>query len=172
MKNTIISNAGKYSTARMLVDYTSKFYMPLSNLNKNYFSELSSVTEYNEWKNNIYNNWDDIEIIQEESNMDNIVVDAGNKIEVKAKVKLPNIPLENVEVQVYYGQILENGIVDNITIIPMELIKSDEEKKEYEFKATINMMAGGDYGYTFRVMPKNKMLLDSANLNLVIWIMQ
>ena len=28
----------------------------------------------------------------------------------------------------------------------------------------------GNYGYTFRVMPKHEMLLDSANLNLVKWI--
>ena len=29
---------------------------------------------------------------------------------------------------------------------------------------------GGNYGYTFRVIPKNEMLLDPANLDLVKWI--
>ena len=29
MKNSIMSTGGKYSTARMLVDYTEKLYMPL-----------------------------------------------------------------------------------------------------------------------------------------------
>ncbi len=32
MKESIMSNAGRFSTARMLVDYTEKLYMPLSNL--------------------------------------------------------------------------------------------------------------------------------------------
>ena len=32
MKNSIISTGGNYSTARMLVDYTKKLYMPLCNL--------------------------------------------------------------------------------------------------------------------------------------------
>lgn len=170
MKHSIASTGGKYSTARMLVDYTSEFYMPLANLYNKYYTDLSTVTEFNEWKNNLYANWDDIEIIQEKENLDNITIDAGNKIEVKAKVKLPNISVESIEVQVYYGQILENGIVDNITIIPMKLIKSDEENKMYEYKATINLATGGDYGYTFRIMPKSKMILDSANLNLISWI--
>ena len=35
MKNSIISNSGRYSTTRMLMDYTNKFYMPLCNLYNN-----------------------------------------------------------------------------------------------------------------------------------------
>ena len=170
MKHSIASTGGKYSTARMLVDYTSKFYIPLANLYKKYYTDLTTVTEFNEWKNNLNANWDDIEITQEKTNMDNITVDAGNRIDVKAKVKLPNISVDSVEVQVYYGQILETGVVDNISIIPMDLVKSDEEKKEYEYKATIDLATGGDYGYTFRVMPKSNMVLDAANLDLVKWI--
>ena len=34
MKETIATNGGKYSTARMLVDYTNQLYMPLCNLTK------------------------------------------------------------------------------------------------------------------------------------------
>ena len=170
MKHSIASTGGKYSTARMLEDYTSKFYIPLANLYNKYYTDLTTVTEFNEWKSNLYSNWDDIEITQEKENIDNITVDAGNRIEVKAKVKLPNISVDSIEAQVYYGQILESGVVDNITIIPMTLINSDEENKEYEYKATIDLATGGDYGYTFRVMPKSNMILDAANLDLVKWI--
>ncbi len=35
MKNSILSTGGKYSTARMLVDYTNQYYMPLAKLTKN-----------------------------------------------------------------------------------------------------------------------------------------
>ena len=34
----------------------------------------------------------------------------------------------------------------------------------------IELTTGGNYGYTFRVMPKHEMLLDAENLNLVKWI--
>ena len=115
------------------------------------------------------NAWDDIEITQE-NNLDNITLDAGNNIEVKCKVKLSNINKENIEAQVYYGRISENGTVDDITIIPMELEDSDEETRTYTYKAKVNLVNGGNYGYTFRVMPKHEMILDSANLNLIKWI--
>ena len=41
---------------------------------------------------------------------------------------------------------------------------------EYIFKTKLELTTGGNYGYTFRVMPKHAMILDSENLNLVKWI--
>lgn len=172
MKNSIMSNAGRYSTARMLIDYTNKFYIPLCNLYNKYYKDLSTVGEFNSWKENLYSNWDNITIKQEKGNLDNITIDAGNRINVKCKVYLPNITEDSIEAQVYYGQISDEGVVDNIQVIPMKLINADEDKKEYEYEATVELTTGGNYGYTFRVMPKHKMLLDPANLDLIKWIVK
>lgn len=169
MKESIISNGGKYSTARMIKDYVETLYMPLCNLHNNYYTDLEKVGQLNNWKENIKNSWENI-IITQENNLDNITLDAGNNIEVKCNVKLPNINKENIEVQVYYGRITQTGTVDDISIIPMELDNADDENKIYTYKAKINLINGGNYGYTFRVMPKHEMILDSANLDLIKWI--
>ncbi len=170
MKNSIITTGGKYSTARMLVDYTNQYYMPLCNLTKKYYENIDNVAAYNAWKKDVYENWKDVKIIQENSNLDNITLDAGNNIEVGCEVQLPNIDVENVIVEAYYGKILDNGVVENVSIIPMQLQETDEEHKKYYFTAKIELTTGGNYGYTFRVMPKHEMLLEPANLNLVKWI--
>ena len=169
MKNSIISTGGKYSTARMLVDYTKNLYMPLCNLTKKYYQNVDTVAEYNLWKKNLYINWKDIQISQT-NNLDNITIDAGNNIEVKCEVKLPNVDLDNITVECYYGKILDNGIVENVSIIPMKLTEKDEENKRYEYTTKIELKTGGNYGYTFRVMPRHEMLLDAENLNLVKWV--
>ncbi len=169
MKNSIISTGGKYSTARMLVDYTNQLYMPLINLYHKYYESLENVANYNSWKKEMYKNWANI-VITEENNLNNIVVDAGENIEAHCMVTLPNIEPENVEVQVYYGRIKENGVLEKIAIIPMILETYNEEEKVATYKAKIELTTGGNYGYTFRVMPKHEMLLDSENLNLVKWI--
>ena len=169
MKNSIITTGGKYSTARMLVDYTNELYMPLCNLTKKYYADIDNVAAYNSWKKDLYVNWKDIKITQG-NNLDNITMDAGNNIEVACEVQLPNIDVENVTVEAYYGKILENGIVENVSIIPMELQEVDEEHKKYYFTAKIELTSGGNYGYTFRVMPRHEMLLEPANLDLVKWI--
>ena len=169
MKNSITSTGGKYSTSRMLVDYTNNLYMPLCNLTKKYYENVDNVAEFNLWKKNLYTNWKDIKITQK-NNLNNITMDAGNNIEVKCEVQLPNIDVDNITAQCYYGKILDNGIVENVSIIPMKLTFSDEENKIYEYTTKIELKTGGNYGYTFRVMPKHEMLLDSENLNLVKWI--
>ena len=169
MKNSIKSTGGKYSTSRMLVDYTNNLYIPLCNLTKKYYENIDNVAEFNLWKKNLYTNWKDIKITQK-NNLNNITMDAGNNIDVKCEVQLPNVDVSNVMAQCYYGKILDNGIVENVSIIPMKLSSKNEENKTYEYTAKIELKTGGNYGYTFRVMPKHEMLLDSENLNLVKWI--
>ena len=65
---------------------------------------------------------------------------------------------------------MDNGNLEEVKIIPMKLVKSDENEKKYTYKAKIELTTGGEYGYTFRVVPKHKMILDQQNLNLVKWI--
>ncbi len=169
MKNSIISTGGKFSTSRMLVDYTDKLYMPLCNLSKKYYNSLEEVASFNEWKENLYLNWNKIEISQQE-NIEELSIDAGSKMTVSCTVKLPNINVEDIEVETYLGKILDNGTIEKIGIIPMKLESSKEEERIYNFITEIEFKDGGNYGYTYRVMPKNKMILDAENLNLIKWI--
>ena len=169
MKNSISSNAGRFSTSRMIIDYLNDLYLPLCNMSNKYYKTLEEVTNFNNWKKELYLNWNDINIIQE-NNVNNEKFDAGDSIEVECKVKLPNISPNSITTEVYFGKIMEGGNVENINIIPMKLTKSDDNQRLYTYKAKIELTTGGDYGYTFRVIPKHEMLLDSANLNLVKWI--
>ena len=173
MINSIVSTGGKYSTSRMLVDYTNQLYMPLCNLTKKHYTDLDNVAEFNSWKKNVYTNWKDIQIEQVEDNADNITVDAGEQIEVKCAVTLPNIKPEDIRVEVYYGKFLEDGTVQDVKIIPMTRMKtekSNEENRKYNYTAKIDLNSGGNYGYSFRVMPQHEMILESANLDLVKWV--
>ena len=169
MKNSIVTTGGKYSTARMLVDYTEQYYLPLCNLTKKYYQNIDNVAEFNNWKNDLYTNWKDVKITQV-NNLDNITIDAGNNIEVACEVELPNLSIDNITVEVYYGKILENGIVEDVHIVPMELTESSEEERKYYFTSKIELKTGGNYGYTFRVMPKHEMILEPANLDLIKWV--
>ena len=170
MKNSIMSTGGEYSTARMLVDYTNKLYMPLCNLTKKYYNDLNKVTEFDTWKSSMYSNWKDIDIEQVEENVDNVTVDAGTTIDVKCVVTLPNIDPNSVRTEVYYGKFLEDGTVQDVKIIPMKMERRDDENRKFYYSAKIDFTTGGNYGYSFRVMPQNEMLLDSENMDLVKWI--
>ena len=171
MKETIATNGGKYSTARMLVDYTNQLYIPLCNLTKKYYENLEEVTNYNAWKQDLIRNWKDIKISQE-NNINDVTLDAGTKIEVRCQVELPNITQDSVRVEAYIGKIKQDGTFEKVSATPMTVELANQENKTYRYFAEIEFPTGGNYGYTFRVMPKNEMLLESENLNLVKWITQ
>ena len=134
------------------------------------FTNIDNIMQYNSWKKDIYSHWHEINITQGE-NLNNITIDAGNNIDVNCEVNLPqNISPDNVQVQVYYGKISINGVVENVKIFPMTLIDSNTEERKYKYTAKLKLLTGGNYGYTFRVMPKHEMLLDAANLDLIKWI--
>ena len=63
--------------------------MPLCNLTKKYYENIDNVAEFNLWKKNLYVNWKDIKISQK-NNLNNITMDAGNNIDVRCEIQLPN----------------------------------------------------------------------------------
>ncbi len=169
MKNSIKSTGGKYSTSRMVSDYVNDLYMPLCNLKKEYFDELQNVAEFTEWKKKVRNNWSKIKLVQDR-NVDNARLVAGTQITVNCEVYLPNIEEENADIQVYFGQFLNNGTVRNVYTMTMNKIAENKEEHKYTYEATLDLKSGGNFGYTFRAMPKHKMLVDSENLDLIKWI--
>lgn len=169
MKNSIRTTGGKYSTARMVTDYVNDLYMPLCNIRRKYFDDLARVGEFTEWKKNARNNWENISLVQDR-NVDNAKLVAGTQISVTCEVYLPNISEENADIQVYFGQFLDNGSVRNVYTKEMNKISENKEEHKYMYEAVLDLKTGGNFGYTFRVMPKHEMLLDAENMNLVKWI--
>ena len=52
----------------------------------------------------------------------------------------------------------------------MKKVDSKEESDKIKYETDIKLTTGGNFGYTFRVMPKHNMLIDSANMNLIKWM--
>ena len=169
MKNSIKTTAGMYSTSRMVIDYVKNLYMPLINLENEKFTKLENIIEYATWKKKAKNNWDKIKISQDR-NVDNARMNAGSSIKVNCEVELPiEIDEENAEVQVYFGQILESGTIRNVDTHEMKKVGENLEERKFFYESDIQLSTGGNFGYTFRVMPKHPMLLDSENMDLIKW---
>ena len=78
--------------------------------------------------------------------------------------------LLHADVQVYFGQFLDNGTVKNVYTTTMNKIAENKDEHKYVYEAVLNLKTGGNFGYTFRVMPKHPMLVDEEDMNLVKWI--
>ena len=130
MKNSIKTTGGKYSTSRMVIDYINELYMPLCNLNKKHFQNLDEVMAFAEWKRKVKQNWQNIKITQDR-NVDNAKFNAGSQITVNCEVEFPDIDENNAEVQVYFGQVQDNGTVKNVFTSEMKKIGEENGKSFY-----------------------------------------
>ncbi len=169
MKNSIKTTGGRYSTSRMVIDYINELYMPLCDLHREYYQSIEKVIEFANWKKDILKNFKNI-IITQDRNVDNAKFNAGSQITVKCEVDFGRVLEDSCEVQVYFGQVQDNGTVRNVYTEEMQKVGFNEENKTCMYEATIDLDAGGNFGYTFRVVPKHDMLMDPENLDLVKWI--
>ena len=167
MKNSIQTIGPEYSTSRMIVDYLNVIYMPLIDLHNREFTELENVFSFIDWKKNAYKEWDKIKI-QQKNNVDKITLDAGNELKVSVKVDFGRVDPKYAEVQAYVIRVDEHNDLDLEKVVVLE--KTGEESGWPIYQGRIVLKEGGNFAYTFRVVPKHKMLLDSANMDLYKWL--
>ena len=82
---------------------------------------------------------------------------------------LGNIDPKDVSVEVYYGKISPEGTLQDSASCPMKLVQKNGEM--YEYKAEIPMKNGGNYGFTYRIIPNNPMLVNKQDLGLIKWVL-
>ena len=168
MKSSIKSVGGIYNTARMLVDYLNKLYIPQINRINDISNKIESIQNYLNWESDIKSKWSMVKVIPT-SPLNELFVKAGNNIEMKCGVSLNGINPESVTVEVYCGKIDEKGKMINSLYSEMQLAK-DLGNSNYEYTTNLSIDDGGSYGYTFRVLPKNDLIINKHDLSLCKWL--
>ncbi len=168
MKNSIKSVGGVYNTSRMLCDYLNKLYMPQVDLTNSNLYSPENVNNFLEWNKNIRSNWESISI-ESTNNLEELNTNAGDELELKCVVNLGNISPEDVVVELFYGKFDDTNKMINSSYLKMEMLNKLEDNK-YEYSVKLNINNGGNYGYTFRVMPTHSLLINNQDMALCKWL--
>ncbi|MGE4283751.1 MAG: alpha-glucan family phosphorylase [Clostridia bacterium] len=172
MKESIRTCAPTFSTARMVQDYTNGYYIPTirrgEEISKDYYTLAKELTQ---WKTQIYNEWGQIKITPDRKLEYEPAhkIFAGRPIQLSATVYLGNIDPNNVRVEVYYGKIGDDGMIDDPDTGIMTL-QEDKSNHYYRYEGTIHLDTGGEYGYTFRILPYHSELINEYDLGLIKWV--
>jgi starch phosphorylase len=171
MKESIRTCAPVFSTARMVQDYTNEYYAPAirknEEISKDHYALARQLTQ---WKSQIQNQWNQIKIIPDRklNYHSEHKIFAGRPIELSTTVHLGNIDPDNVRVEVYYGKIGRDGLIEQPEIGIMEL-QGDKGNNIYHYRGSIHMDTGGEYGYTFRILPYHSELVSEYDVGLIKW---
>lgn len=168
IKKSILLHTPYFNTRRMVMEYHEKFYMPSylrarELTGKNIQNGLSYVA----WRQRVEEMWRKVAInrvmLKEEQ------VHVGEEVSIFAEVQLGSLSPLDVSVQLYYGTVSPEGLIDNgSTIVPMEPI-STNKNGVFMYKSELSYPTTGEHGISVRVLPYHTYLPTPYQPNLITW---
>lgn len=170
MKESIKSLAPEYSTHRMIKDYTEQMYIPAVMRNvKIRDSQFEFIHKLSDWKQKVQRAWPQVGIAANQDIHGLVDHDlfSGQELKLSVTVHLGSLSTEDVCVEAYYGPLYNDTII-NAKAVEMNVVRQTDASTYY-YEATISILDGGEYGYSFRVFPKHPNLMNKFDLPLVKW---
>ncbi len=154
IKESMKSICPEFNTNRVVHEYTEKYYL---NAFQNYlrFSEngFQKVRELAAWKKGIIAGWNkadvkDLLFGQEKE------VTVGSRVRVEALVDLGDLRPEDVQVELYFGNLNPSGEIAEGAALPMSVAEK-REKNLYLYQGFVLCLKSGQFGFTVRMIPSH-----------------
>jgi starch phosphorylase len=167
VKQSIMQLAPRFSTSRMVRDYTEKFYMPAAaNYERMTADGLAKAKQANEWRDRVSGNWNKVRVakVSDTAGTANCI---GNLFVVTALVDLGQLSPEDVTVQAVIGKVGPNREITNTRVEVLGHVGADGNLQKFE--GNVECDQPGYQGYTVRVVPHHEDVSVPSELDLVAW---
>jgi starch phosphorylase len=152
----------------MVKEYAERLYEPAASA----AAELAAngckkAMELSKWKDSIRKSWPQIRVQEAHTDAQQKDVAVGEEITVTATIHLDGVKPEEVRVQAYYGEAVNNVITKPVTSELAKVKKLDHGN--YLFEGKVPAMESGTYGLNVRVIPTHPHLIQAHELRLITW---
>lgn len=169
VKRSMMTVCPVFNTNRMVQEYTERFYLPAAErfqqLSEN---NISAGTELALWLKKIHTEWSNVKV-------ESVEVVGGDQIEVGAQLKvlahvhLGGLAPEEVNVELYHGNLDAMGSINAAQSISMSGNGPSATKGIHTFVGQIPCRNSGQHGYAVRVLPKHRFLPRVYEPGLIRW---
>jgi starch phosphorylase len=158
MKASIKMSLRRFSSMRMVEDYHADTYEPaFQSYDSLIKDDFAAVRRKVAVKKNILSKWDKVRIGFPQTNRDLAKTFVGDEFEVIVKVQLEDVSPQDVSVEFFSGTLDSDERVLSGTGKEMEYVK-ELSGGTHLYKQVMKCENVGTYGYSARVMPKDKKL--------------
>lgn len=153
MKESIVSNAWRYSSERMVQDYATRAYLPSIHRGQEFRANNAKIArDLVSFEKRLRTSWDRIRITTVDSQT-NPYHSVGDMLHVRAGIELGPFSTDEVEVQLISGPVNEQHTIEPESITSMKLNNIDGTYAEYTSQS--RCQSSGFYGCTVRVLPRH-----------------
>jgi starch phosphorylase len=168
MKNAIANLAPAFNTARMVREYTERFYVPSHKLwHRMVDNDLRGARELWAWKERVRKVWPSVRVLQvSQKAAQNVAV--GDVVRVIASVELGELSPEDVVVELYYGPTAGGQELERGAIVRMK-VEEQEGGGRYRYAGDIPTRESGAHAFAVRVMPYSAAMSHPYETSLIRW---
>ena len=168
IKKSIQLHTPYFNTRRMVMEYHDKYYMPSYLRSRELTGKnIKNGLSYVAWRNRVEEMWRKVAINRVLLKEKKVLV--GEEVSVFAEIQLGSLSPLDVSVQLYYGAVSPEGLIDNgSTIVPMEPI-STNKNGVFMYKSELSYPTTGEHGISVRVLPYHTYLPTPYQPNLITW---
>ena len=169
MKACMRKLAGYFNTNRMVREYAERYYLPaMRRWQALTAGKLAGAKGLAAWKLWMADKFPQIRVEGVHDNLDG-VSRVGQPVRVEASVLLGQVPPRDVLVQLYFGDLDEDGQIRHGQVLDMAPVGLADGDGRVRYAADIDCRRTGLAGYTVRILPRHEALNDPRELGLIRW---
>ncbi|MBX3309150.1 MAG: alpha-glucan family phosphorylase [Cryobacterium sp.] len=172
IRHTLATLSPELSADRMVREYVTRLYVPAAAASQVLTAEENrGARDLAAWKSKVVAAWPKVSVRSVESGGIETVPEVGDELQVRARVQLDGLSLDDVAVELLYGPTHSNDELDTperLELTPDETGVVDSGAAGLvQFAGTVRLSRAGSFGYTVRVIPRHPGLAGEAELGLV-----
>ena len=167
-KRTIVTMAGRFSSHRMVEDYTRDLYRPAM-ARYMHLSEQrgEGARNMNSWLNHLTEIWGDVKIDEVSVNPPTTEMKYGDEVEVDVRISSGRVAPSNIQVEVLRGPLSPDGEIVEGDFIPLQ--RHGEDGSVSYHSGTFPMEQAGQVALAVRAIPKQTDLVTTPDIGLFTW---
>jgi starch phosphorylase len=171
MKRSISTNVPFFNTNRMVQEYAEVCYWPSAERHLRLVADdLKRAGALAAWRRKLQQGWGQVRVEGVVSEDGGETLRVGSELNVRARVHLGGgLTPDDVEVQLFHGVLDSFGEIAHAHTAPMTTNGPARGGSAWDYVGAIACTASGQYGFTVRVLPKNRDLPNPFEPGLVCW---
>ena len=169
IRHTLATLSPELSAGRMVREYVERLYLPAAAADRSISAKrYQPARDLAAWKARVTDAWPSVHVTHVESGGVDASPQVGEQLQVRAVVQLGTLSPDDVAVELVHGRARDGDELVDVHSVELVLDSMDAATPGLaNYAGSVPLARSGSFGYTVRVVPRNRLLASPAELGLI-----
>jgi starch phosphorylase len=169
IRHTLATLSPELSAGRMVREYVERLYLPAAAADRSISAKrYQPARDLAAWKARVTGAWPSMHVTHVESGGVDASPQVGERLQVRAVVQLGTLSPDDVSVELVHGRARDGDELVDTHAVELVLDSMDAATPGLaNYAGSVPLARSGSFGYTVRVVPRNRLLASPAELGLI-----